>query len=119
MESLPKKYLPNRINIVLTDDFNLLRDNIILAFSVDDAINKATQHNNNGEIFVIGGGSIYKQFLPMVDKLYLTTVHIIIDGDTTFPKIDENEWKLEYSEFKEKDDKNEFDYTYEIFTRIL
>ena len=115
MESLPKKFLPNRTNIVLTDDSKLSAENIIPAFSIADALNKA-QYYDDTEIFIIGGGSIYKQFLPIADKLYLTVVHVEIDGDTTFPKIDESEWKLEFSDFKEKDDKNEFPHTYKIYT---
>ena len=117
MESLPKQYLPNRTNIVLTDDPDFVRENIIPAFSISDALNKAQYYDDSDEIFIIGGGSIYKQFLPVSNKLYLTVVHTEIDGDTTFPEIDESEWKLEFSEFKEKDSKNDYSHTYKTYTR--
>lgn len=114
-ESLPNGSLPNRTNIVLTDDPDFFGKDIIPSFSISDALNKANYYDK--EIFIIGGGSIYKQFLPLANKLYLTIVHTKIDGDTYFPKIDESEWKLELSEFKEKDNKNEYSHTYKIYSR--
>jgi len=116
MESLPKGFLPNRINIVLTDDQDFTGENIIPAFSISDSLNKA-QYYDDDEIFIIGGGSIYTQFLPMTDKLYLTVVHTEIEGDTFFPEIDESKWILEYSNFQEKDDKNEYSHTYKVYTK--
>lgn len=118
MESLPKNFLPNRTNIVLTDDADFSGKNIIPSFSIADALNKANYYDDNKEIFIIGGGSVYKQFLSLANKLYLTVVHIEIDGDTFFPEINDNEWKLESSEFKEKDDKNEYSHTYKIYYKI-
>jgi dihydrofolate reductase len=117
MKSLPNQHLPNRTNIVLVDDPDFVGENIIPSFSMADALNKAHYYDDSGEIFIIGGGSIYKQFLPLANKLYLTVVHTEIDGDTFFPEIDDSEWKLEYSEFKEKDEKNEYSHTYKIYTR--
>lgn len=116
MESLPKGFLPNRTNIVLTDDPDFSSENVIPAYSIADALNKATYYDEE-EIFIIGGGSVYKQFLDIADKLYLTVVHTKIDGDTTFPQIDESEWKLEFSDFQEKDDKNEYPHTYKVYTK--
>ena len=117
LESLPNGPLPNRTNIVLTDDPYFVSENVIPSFSISDALNKSNYYDDE-ETFIIGGGSIYKQFLPLANKLYLTVVHTEIDGDTYFPEIDESEWKLESSEFKEKDDKNEFSHTYKIYRRI-
>jgi len=117
MESLPKRFLPNRTNIILTNDEDLSGENLIPTFSIDDALNKANYYDDSGEIFIIGGGSVYKQFLPIADKIYLTAVHTIIDGDTTFPDIDKNKWKLETEEFKKKDNKNDYSHTYRIYTK--
>jgi dihydrofolate reductase len=117
MKSLPNQYLPNRTNIVLVDDPDFVGKNIITAFSITDALDKAIFYDDSDEIFIIGGASIYKQFLPISNKLYLTVVHTEIDGDTFFPKIDESEWTLESSDFKEKDEKNEYSHTYKIYTR--
>lgn len=117
-ESLPNGPLPNRINIILSDDPNFVLDyeNTYIVSSIEKAIETAEYYSKDGEIFIIGGGSIYKQFLPYANKLYLTVVHTIIDGDTFFPEIGD-EWKLESEEFKSKDEKNEFKHTYKIFTR--
>jgi len=113
-ESLPKGALPNRKNIVLTDDTNFNAENITLAFNLGDALSKV----DGDEVFIIGGGMVYKQFLDYADCVYLTTVHTIIDGDTTFPELQLNQWKLVSKEFKEKDEKNEYDHTYKIYNRI-
>ncbi|GAB4283933.1 MAG: dihydrofolate reductase [Marinilabiliales bacterium] len=113
-ESLPIKPLPNRLNIVITDNPADCFDNCITAFSIEDAIDKMDPEKEN---FIIGGGSVYKQFLPLADKLYLTRIHHHFDADTFFPEINENEWILVNSDFHKADDKNEYDYTYMIFNR--
>ncbi len=113
--SLPKGALPNRQNIVITDDKNDKFDRADVVFSIDEAIKKASNEKNN---FIIGGGMIYKQFLPIANKLYLTQINKEFDADTFFPEINFDEWKLEYEEFVEKSDKNEFSHSFKIFSRI-
>ena len=117
-ESLPKGALPNRTNIVLTDNDDFTAPDIIISHSIIDSLAQAKFSNGtNCEVFIIGGGMIYKQFLEFADCIYLTTVHTTIEGDTTFPKLDTKQWKLIWKEFKEKDDKNEYDHTYKIYKR--
>lgn len=117
-ESLPKGALPNRTNIVLTDDPNFFAPNIILTYSIPEALEKAKLiHGENCEIFIIGGGMIYKQFLDYADCIYLTTVDTIIEGDTTFPELIPEQWNLISEEFKTKDDKNEYNYTFRLYQR--
>ena len=113
-ESLPNGALPNRINIVLSDDPNFIAPNIITANSVVEALLKARQTQID-ETFIIGGGMIYKLFLDYADKVYLTVVHTVINGDTSFPKLDLRHWKLTSEEFRNKDEKNEYDVTYKIY----
>lgn len=117
-ESLPNGALPNRTNIVLTDDPDFSYQGVIPAFSIEDALSKAKYYEDE-EIFIIGGGSVYKQFLPFTNKLYLTVVHTEIEGDTTFPEIDENEWNLIFSEYHPEStiEKNEYSYTFKIFMK--
>jgi len=120
-ESLPNGALPNRTNIVITDDKDFTGLNIFTVNSLDEAIIKAKFHTGeNSEIFIIGGGSIYRQFLNIADKIYLTVIHTIVDGDVSFPNIDEmKEWEKEKEEkIEKKDDKNEFDTTFKIYKRI-
>ena len=87
-ESLPKGALPNRTNIVLTDNPDFTAPDIIITHSIIEALAQAKfKHGNKSEVFIIGGGMIYKQFLEFADYIYLTVVHTTIDGDTNFPII--------------------------------
>ena len=115
-ESLPNGALPNRTNIVLSDDINFTAPNIITASSVVESLLKA-KDTKSDETFIIGGGMIYRLFLDYADKVYLTVVHTTIDGDTSFPKLDLRSWKLTSDEFKNKDEKNEYDVSYKIYER--
>lgn len=114
--SLPKGALPNRNNIVMTIDKTFNEPNTIPVFSIAESLKEAEKYNT--DVFITGGGSIYKQFLEIADTIYLTMVHTIIDGDTTFPELDDN-WICTSSEFKSKDDKNDYDHTYKIYKRKL
>lgn len=117
-ESLPNGALPNRTNIVLTDDSDFTAIDVIPAFNIDQSLELAKYYyGEDCEVFIIGGGSIYKQFLPLANKLYLTTVHIELEGDTTFPIISESDWNQIYSEFHSNSDKDEYAYTFKILER--
>ena len=100
LESFPnKKPLPNRINIVITGDKEYKVDGAIIVNSVKDAIERAKDENK--EIYVIGGASIYKQMLEFCDTLYVTKIFKSFNADTFFPKISDD-WKVEnLSEIKE------------------
>lgn len=119
-ESLPKGALPNRTNIVLTDDPKFTAPNTISSYNLIDALEKAKtscKSSKECEVFIIGGGMIYKQFLDYADCIYLTTVHTKLEGDVTFPKLKTKEWELISEEFKTKDEKNEYDHTYKIYNK--
>lgn len=90
-ESLGSQPLPDRNNIVIAFDKNYNAPGCTIAASIDEAIKKTEKLEKNNEAFVIGGGSIYKQFLSKTDKLYLTVVDDAPQADTYFP---------DYSEFK-------------------
>ncbi|MFO7658881.1 MAG: dihydrofolate reductase [Bacteroidales bacterium] len=87
--SLPKRPLPDRVNIVITDNKNDCFDGCIMAYSFEEALKKMSGDKEN---FIFGGASIYRQFYPLADKLYLTLVHKLFDADTFFPEIDFREW---------------------------
>ena len=76
----------------------------------------AARNQGDEEPFVIGGAEIYKIFMPQVKRLYLTRVHAVIDGDVFLPDIGEG-WKEVFSEHHKADDRNEFDYTFQILER--
>jgi dihydrofolate reductase len=114
-ESLPRKPLPGRKNIVLTDVPHECIDSSITAYSVEDALSKC---DKDEEIFVIGGGSVYRQFMLLADRLYITHVHKKAPADVYFPEIDRRMWKVvEKEEFK-ADLSNGISYTYIIYERI-
>ena len=117
-ESLPNGALPERVNIVLTFDKNFNAPNIIPVFSIEEALDKVIECcSRDSEVFIIGGGMVYKQFLDISDTVYLTTVHTVVEGDTKFPELLKEQWELISEEFKEKDNKNEYDQTYKIYNR--
>ena len=113
-ESLPRRPLPGRKNIVLTDDPNESIENSVTAYSIDDALDKCGPAE---EIFIIGGGSIYRQFMPIADRLFITHVHKKAPADIFFPEIDRSVWEIiEKEEFK-TDESNNIPYTYTIYER--
>jgi dihydrofolate reductase len=113
-ESLPRKPLTGRKNIVLTDDIQESIESAVTAYSIEDALSKCSPDE---EVFVIGGGSIYRQFMPIADQLFITHVHKKAPADIYFPEIDLNIWKItEKEEFKTDDDIG-IPYTYAIYER--
>ncbi|MCB0805865.1 MAG: dihydrofolate reductase, partial [Bacteroidales bacterium] len=113
--SLPGRPLPNRTHIILTDVAGEQIDDCIMAYSIEDAIKKM---DPAGENFIIGGASVYKQFLPFADKLYITWVHHPFEADTFFPELNKEEWNVMSEEdHPTPDEKNPYPYTYVIYER--
>src|SRR5690606_5517942 len=108
------KPLPERRNIILTRDMNYTHEEVDVANSVQEVQNYCRDER---EIFIIGGAEIYKQTLPLADKVLLTRVHTTINGDAYFPELLEHEWNLVSAEKHEKDEKHAFDYTFELYER--
>lgn len=82
--------LSERINIVLTRDENFFHPGYIVVHSIEDAISVAGHHK---EVMVIGGASVFQQFLPYATRMYLTHIDEDFEGDTKFPEFDMQEWK--------------------------
>ena len=110
------KPLPGRFNIVITRQQGWNADGVIVAKDINDALQKASETNCK-EIFIIGGGEIYKQAIEMASKIYLTRVHATIDADTFFPAIDENKWQLINNEDFGVDEKHAFAYSFQVWER--
>ena len=113
-ESLPKGALSNRKNIVLTRcSKNLSFDNCVVYSSLSEVIDN---ENNNNEIFIIGGGEVYRQALPLANKLYLTKIHAKFDdADTFFPEINYSDWEEVSREEHKADDKHLYAYTFLLY----
>ncbi len=114
-ESL-KKPLPGRFNYVVTRQANWTAEGVTVATDIADAIKK-TAETNCKEIFIIGGGEIFKQSIGLADKIYLTRVHADLDGDTFFPVIDETQWQLTSNEDFAADLKHVYSYSFQIWER--
>ena len=113
-ESLPRRPLPGRKNIVLTDNPKESIENSVTAYSINDALSKC---DPGEQVFIIGGGSIYRQFMPIADRLFITHVHKKAPADIYFPEIDRSIWEIiEKEEFK-TDESNSIPYTYTVYER--
>ena len=112
--SLPNGALPNRRHIVISDMEGESFDGCEMAASIEEAIDLA---GKDEECFVIGGGMVYKQFLPLAGKLYLTQVHSSFEADTFFPEIDFSHWKALISEDVDAGEQNQYAHTYTEFVR--
>ena len=113
--SLPKHPLPNRRNIVLTDVAGKTFEGAEAVYSIDEMV-KCIQGEE--EAFVLGGGMVYRQMMPLADKLYITHIHHSWeDADTFFPEIKESEWKLLNAEHHFADEKNPYNYTFATYGR--
>ena len=112
--SLPKHPLPNRRNIVLTDVPGKTFEGAEAVYSIEEMMKCC----NDEEAFVIGGGMVYRQMMPLADKLYITHIHHSWpDADTFFTEIDPQIWKQLCAVRHEADDKNPYDYTFAEYGR--
>lgn len=111
------KPLPGRLNIVVTGNKDWKPEGVLTAGDLKEAVELASQENFK-KIFIIGGGEIYKQSMPLADIIYMTRVHTQIDGDTFFPVIDPHEWQLKEKNDFSKDEKHAFDYSFEKWEKI-
>lgn len=114
--SLPNGPLPDRRHIVISDNNEDHFEGCEMAGSIEEALSMAGKED---ESFIIGGGMVYRQMLPVAGKLYLTTVHEEFDADTFFPEIDFNEWEVLEEEFVHAGEKNEYPLTYRIMKRKI
>jgi len=107
--------LPNRQNVVVTSQKKYKALGCLVVNSIEDALNYVREVSQ--EVFVIGGGEIYKQALPYTDKMYLTIVDCKPKADTFFPKFDKSEWIVKKS-YRHLPDKNhKYGFTYEEYIR--
>lgn len=112
--SLPNGPLPNRENIVISDNKNDKFDGCVMAYCIEEAIALC---QDDDESFIIGGGMIYEQFMKYADKLYLTKVHTAIEGDTFFPEIDAKKWKLTEDIRDITDEKGKYSYSFLTYVK--
>lgn len=119
--SIPEKFRPlaNRTNIVLTRQNDFTEQGCVVLNSLEAAIEFA-KRNNETEVFIIGGGQIYKEALDknLVDKMYITHVHQAFEGDTFFPEVNIEKWQKISEEHHRKDEKNAYGFSFCVYSRI-
>ncbi len=108
------KPLPNRRNMVITRQNDLEINGVEVYHDLNTALKECEAEK---EVFIIGGGQIYKQALPLTQKIYLTKVHHEFDADTFFPSINAEDWEVILREDHFKDEKHQFDYSFIILER--
>jgi dihydrofolate reductase len=109
------KPLPNRTNIIISrSDLNI--EGTYCFKSIDEGISFAKSQNET-ELFIIGGDSIYKQSMDVLNTVYLTRIHHSFEADAFFPALQEEYWQLNQNEFHAADEKNKFDFSFQTYNR--
>ena len=110
------KALPNRTNLVVSRKENWFAEDILIVSKLKEAIKFAKKIDE--EVFIIGGGEIYKQTMELADRLEITLVEEDFEADTFFPKIDLKIWQKVNEEFHPKDEKNDHDFYFQTYEKI-
>jgi dihydrofolate reductase len=117
-DSLPEKYrpLPNRTNIVITRQKDFKAPDCIVLNSLEKGIAVARDAGEQ-EVFVIGGAEIYTLTMPLADRLYLTEIHAVVNGDTLFPEFDRAAWKEVSRKSHSSDERHSFAFDFVVYER--
>ncbi len=109
------KPLPNRTNIVVSRRENWFEEGILIVPSLKEALKHAKKIDE--QVFVIGGGEVYKQALEKADRLEVTLVDAELDGDVRFPRIDPKIWVKSNESCEEKDEDNTYGFCFQTYER--
>ncbi len=107
-----KRPLPGRRNLVLSRDPRFSAPGCTVVHSVQEAMS-----GESGELFVIGGQTLFEAFLPLAQRLYITHLDEDFPGDTWFPVIDEKVWKVESSSAGTVDERNPHPHRFVVYDR--
>ena len=106
--------LPGRTNIVITRQSDLQLPGCVVVTSLDQAINSVQAD----EYMVIGGAEIYRQALPLAQRVYLTQVHAKVDGDAFFPELSSTQWREVSREDQPADEQNQYAHSFITLERV-
>ncbi|QIB65473.1 dihydrofolate reductase [Kineobactrum salinum] len=109
--------LPGRSNIVVSRDREFAPAGVAVVDSIAAALALAEQLAHNGEVVVIGGAAIYREVLPLAQRLYVTEVHASVDGDTRLPPVDWAKWRELRREEHGAESPNPFNYAFVVYER--
>jgi dihydrofolate reductase len=110
------KPLAGRYNIVISRNADFKAGGVVRVNDLYGAL-EAAEIMKTKEIFIIGGGQVYAQAMPVTDRVYLTRVHADLEGDAFFPELKQEEWHMVSKNDFEKDDKHAYDYSFETWER--
>lgn len=111
--------LPGRMNIVLSRRKDTFAPGCIVVQNSKDALELARVAEGGEEIFVIGGGEIFQEFMDQASKLYITKIEKTFKGDTFFPEIGWDNWSLVGSEQGTMDDKNQYLHEFQVYEKNI
>ncbi|RCL02732.1 MAG: dihydrofolate reductase [Candidatus Tokpelaia sp. JSC188] len=114
--------LPNRLNIIITRDRSFRANGAIIAYSFKEGqaiAQREAKKKNIDEIFVIGGGEIFREALPFAARLHITEILAILEGDTYFPIFDLEKWRLALSEMVPASKKDSHPTRYSVYESNL
>lgn len=115
-KSIGEKPLPGRKHIILNNDPNYVPPtDCAVAHSIDEVV---AMTKDVKEVMICGGASVYKQFLPLAQRLYLTYIHQSFEGDTYFPEVNLAEWKEVKRIDCQADEKNKYDYSFVVLEKV-
>jgi dihydrofolate reductase len=110
------KVLPGRQNIIITRNPEWKYPGADVVHTIEDAIDLAEKRSVL-EIFIIGGAEIFKTSMDSADRIYMTRIHHVFDGDVYFPEISIDKWELIKEVFREKDEKNLYDHSFQVWEK--
>lgn len=109
------RLLPGRTTVIVTRQRDYQVPGAIVTHSLDEAVAQCT---GDDELFVIGGGELYRAALPLADRVYLTVVDAEPAGDTQMPALEAGQWQLKSSEQFHRDERHAHDYRFEVHDRV-
>jgi dihydrofolate reductase len=123
-----KPFLMGRKSFEAPDALHSSYRNVILTSGIPDHKEPLTEYakdisaalallSDESEVFVLGGATVFREMLPLAQKLYLTIVHAQVEGDAFFPVVDQNDWELTSSEFHGMDDKHIYSFSMNVYVR--
>ena len=117
-ESVGSKPLPGRLNIILSRQAAPGQENDLLKFASDPskAIQLAGDFGTK-EVFIAGGAEIYRQFMPLANRIYMTRVHAHFEADSFFPDINTDEWTLIQNKDFNPDEKHAYSFSIQVWER--
>ncbi|SIS37253.1 dihydrofolate reductase [Salimicrobium flavidum] len=108
--------LPRREHVIITSDQNYEAEGCTVVHSIEEIL-QLTNSDPEKEWFIIGGTVLFEAMQEEANRMYVTHIEHVFEGDTYFPEIDWSEWELTSKEKGIKDDKNPYDYFFCVYDR--